>query len=248
MNLRYITCSDPRENLNLYDVIDLLKISPLAELGIQAHPSAMSVDKPRWKWFDDLLYIVECTIPQPNIALHINYQWSDEICGEGNWPVDIQPFLRKEHLFTGKPVVSRIQLNIGDGTTKFNAQKLSELISYHHDMEFVLPYNEKVAPQIEQLKSTGTKFKLLFDGSYGAGKSPENWQKPVYDNIQFGYAGGMSPENVIKNLNKISQILPRNYKTWIDAEGQLRTNGAMDLNKARAYLNNALKWNQMNTK
>ena len=80
MRLRYITCSDPRENLNPKDVIDLLKISPLAELGVQAHPSAMSFGYPRFDWLKKLLDMAKDLQTPINLALHVNYKWCDKIC------------------------------------------------------------------------------------------------------------------------------------------------------------------------
>ena len=58
----------------------------------------------------------------------------------------------------------------------------------------------------------------------------------------------MSPDNIEHNLIKISGILPREYDTWIDAEGQLRRAGFFNIDLARNYLLNALKWKQSNIK
>lgn len=249
MRLRYITCSDPRENLNPKDVIDLLKISPLAELGVQAHPSAMSFGCPRFDWLKKLLDMAKDLQTPINLALHVNYKWCDKIC-MGKIPGEIKFFLNKRHSITHKPLIARIQLNIGDGTYEFYPQNLSNVIcGMQQDYEFIFPFNNRVKKRIELLPRK-SKFNLLFDGSYGAGIPPEKWEKPAYDNRQFGYAGGLSPDNVYENLNKISNILPKDYETWIDAEGQLRDiyTGSFNLDLARNYLTNAIEWNNQNCK
>lgn len=248
MKLRYITCSDPREDLKPSDVIDLLKTSPLAEIGVQIHKSVAKWGKQRALWFDTLLKQSANLKTPVNIAMHVNYEWCDEMCS-GNIPSEIAYFMSLKNKHTNAPLISRIQLNIGDATYQFDAHKLFKLISVLRDYEFILPFNPHVISEIKQLKTTGAKFNLLFDGSYGAGISPEKWQKPVFNDVQFGYAGGISPKNVEENLNKISNILPQDYETWIDAEGQLRGNKwVFNLNLARDYLNRAIKWNNTHTK
>lgn len=249
MNLRYITCSDPRENLSPISVVDLLRSSPLAELGIQAHPSAMAHGKPRYVWTQRVCEIAKDSRTPVNIALHVNYKWCDEICS-GVVPSEIKSFLKHKNSYNFQPVVSRIQLNIGDYTNKFDAEKLARVIKSWKKFEVILPYNKYTQSKIEELKKTGAQFSLLFDGSYGAGVSPEKWDKPAYDDVAFGYAGGLSPFNVRDNLDKISGVLPADYDTWIDAEGRLRdiTTGAMDISLAREYLNNALAWHKQHSK
>ena len=247
MQLRYITMSDPRENLSIEGTIELLQISPLAELGIQAHPSAMSIGMPRNKWMNALLDSVENLRNQPNLALHVNYEWCDYMTN-GLIPDEIAGWIGRKNTKTKKPLINRIQLNIGDNTTSFKIDKVIGLFKCFPDREFIFPFNQKVKQQIDALREFSTNFKLLFDSSYGIGKSPNHWDTPVYNDVQFGYAGGMSPDNVEHNLNKISKILPQKYKTWVDAEGQLRRAGSFDIELARNYLLNALKWNLFNTK
>ena len=245
MHLRYITMSDPRENLSIEETIKLLQISPLAELGIQAHKSAMIVGMPRNEWMNNLLDAVESLTIQPNLALHVNYEWCDYM-SNGLIPSEIAGWLSRKNNKSNKSLIKRVQLNIGDNTTTFVPNKIIGLFKCFPDCEFIFPFNQNTKPQIYELKKFSTKFKLLFDASYGIGRSPEHWDTPVYKDIQFGYAGGMSADNVEYNLNKISGILPQEYDTWIDAEGQLRRAGLFDIELARNYLLNALRWKQSN--
>jgi hypothetical protein len=170
---------------------------------------------------------------------------------EGIVPNELNWWLRVPNAYTGQPVVKRVQLNIGDYSNKFDVEKLSMLINKHANQEFIFPWNERVAKKIEALKQTGTKFSLLFDGSYGAGIEPDSWREPVYKDIPNGYAGGLGPGNVIKNLDKISTIVPKDYTTWIDAEGKLRdpkTTKSFTLELAEKYIENAIAWYNQHTK
>ncbi len=61
---------------------------------------------------------------------------------------------------------------------------------------------------------------VLFDLSHGAGILPEAWP-PISIPVSVGYAGGLSPDNVAGELEKIAAVAKG--KTWIDAETRLRS-------------------------
>lgn len=244
MKLRYITCSDPREDISVQSILNFASKYPMSELGIQAHYGPMSQNHGRNIWFNKIIDLSKDMITPPNLALHVNYLWCDYMC-EGIIPEELSKWIYATNIHTGQPVIKRIQLNIGDSTFTFNTPKLANLIKDHSKQEFIFPYNEHNAPKIEKLKETGAKFSLLFDGSYGAGISPDKWNKPVYEDIPNGYAGGLGPDNVSENLDKINEILPNDYVTWIDAEGRLRdksTTHSFTLELAEKYIQNAIKW------
>ena len=250
MKLRYITCSDPREDIPVESMLNFITKYPISEIGVQAHPGPMSFNQSRNKWFDQIVKAAQNMPSPPNIALHINYHWCDYMC-EGIVPNELNWWLRVPNAYTGQPVIKRVQLNIGDYSNKFDVEKLSMLINKHDNQEFIFPWNESKAKKIEALKQTGTKFSLLFDGSYGAGIEPDSWREPVYKDIPNGYAGGLGPGNVIKNLDKISTIVPKDYTTWIDAEGKLRdpkTTESFTLELAEKYIENAIAWYNQHTK
>jgi hypothetical protein len=84
----------------------------------------------------------------------------------------------------------------------------------------------------------------MYDSSYGYGICPDRWNPPVYNDRNMGYAGGLSPENVAQNLEKISQVVPKDYTTWIDAEGKLMkpNSRTWDMKNVTNYVKNALAW------
>lgn len=250
MKLRYITCSDPREDIPIESILNFSEKYPISEIGVQAHVGPMSEKESRNVWFNKLIEYAKNLENAPNIALHVNYLWCDYMC-LGSVPNELSGWISARNTHTGKPVVKRIQLNIGDRTFSFNSSKLAKLIKQYSDQEFILPWNPNTAQQIQELKKTHTNFSLLFDGSYGTGIEPDEWQKPVYKCVPNGYAGGLGPDNVAQHLNKISKILPKNYATWIDAEGKLRdykTTGAFTLELAEKYMQNAIAWYNQHTK
>ena len=249
MIIKYITCSDPHEDVSHSDVLRLLRYAPQVEIGMQALPASMSTGKPRNKWFNGLLQLVQNIDMRLNVAVHVNYQWCDEICS-GKIPGEIQQWMGMRRAFERTPVIKRWQLNIGDNTKNWDTRAVAKLISDHPEHEFIFPYNDTVRNKIDELNKTGVPFSLLYDSSYGYGKLPEQWNPPVYDNHMMGYAGGLSPENIAENLDKIAQQVPENYRMWIDAEGRLMRPGTREFDPQRAltYIKNTLAWNKQHIK
>lgn len=248
MNLRYITCSDIREDVPVRDAIELLNISPKVELGIQAHPSAMSRGMPRFEWFTELIRKSREANALCNIALHVNYDWCSKICNNPNWgfPSELSQYIGRVPYGKSEPLIRRWQFNIGDSTHGFDAEKLASFTKLRSPLhEFIFPYNDKTRNYVSDLSEfKRSRFSLFYDSSYGIGKLPEKWSAPVYKNRPMGYAGGLGPDNVADNLEKIAAVCPQNYTTWIDAEGQLMKPGTrqFDIERAARYVQNALDW------
>ena len=247
MRLRYITCSDIRENIPVNKAIDLLRTSSKTELGIQAHYPSMNSGMPRRIWLDEILKMSDTFCKPLNVALHVNYDWCSEFCS-GNIPTELKSLLDRKHKNKGEPIIKRWQLNLGDGTIIPDVRAISEIIKSYPYQEFIFPYNDnpKLQNFVQELNDTGVKFSLLFDASYGAGISPSSWNAPVYQQHPQGYAGGLSPDNVIENLDKITKVAGNRTDIWIDAEGKLMKPGTriFDLERAGNYIRNALSWEQ----
>lgn len=242
MILDKITCSDMREYNAIDDIIELGKRYPMAEFAIQAHPSKFSAHMPRYVWFDTLLHAVRAN--DVNIAMHVNSEWRTEIC-RGNIPYELKRMwnLRRHN---GRPAIGRIQININGGVEKyrFYANKVAEIISAYPDIEFIFQYTPAQIKRVRALNKTGAAFSLLYDASGGRGISPDGWCPPVMPNHKMGYSGGLSPENVTKNLNQINDVLSAEYETWIDAEGKLKDpeTKQFDIARAAQYVDNAFRW------
>ncbi|MBD5388648.1 hypothetical protein HDR63_00115 [bacterium] len=250
MNLRYITCSDMREDVSLRDAIALLSLSPRVELGIQAHAEAMDFGTARYDWLDALLTQSARMARPLNIAIHVNYDWCSQMVAAGaqkyKWPGPIQNLFHRTGR-NGAPLIRRWQLNIGDGTPGIRWPDLVGVCRAFADRELIFPYNTQnpVTQKINRLHQVpGCAFSLLYDASYGAGISPDAWYAPAFADRPMGYAGGLSPDNVADNLEKIRAVCPADYTTWIDAEGQLMTphTRRFDIHRATRYVLAALDW------
>jgi len=76
----------------------------------------------------------------------------------------------------------------------------------------------------------------LFDLSHGGGVLPEDWPKP-FPNVMCGYAGGLGPNNLQQQLEKISALVG-DHPIWIDMETNVRSDNDLqfDLEKVEACL------------
>lgn len=247
MKLRYITCSDPREHNTLNEIVELAKL-PHAEIAVQCHPSKMSAGMPRNVWFNDVLRVAR-NERNMNLAIHINMEWADSICAKGVIPDIILNWMQITRLFN-KPIIKRVQLNMPWATAiNINPDAVAQIIHDFPKHEFIFQYNKNTKDAIEKLHQTGAKFSLLFDASGGKGIAPSAWQKPVYETHPMGYSGGISPENVVDNLEKINCLVPENQKIWIDAEGKLKSGEKTETEKpkfdvelAKLYVTRANNW------
>ena len=243
MKLRYITCSDPRENVAVETLLRLSQLDPIVEIAVQAHPSKMSADMPRNQWFNRLLRESLYMPTAPNLAVHVNMEWCDNFC-RGILAPEIKNWLLLTRT-DGSPVIRRWQINIyGSKTKLFNTAEIAKLLKTFSNNEFIFQYGSYEYNRIHRLDKTGINFSVLYDTSGGAGKLAKNWGPPLFDAHSQGYAGGLSPENVTENLNKIAKVAGPREDVWIDAEGKLKNPDTkkFDVNKAKQYITAALKW------
>jgi hypothetical protein len=81
----------------------------------------------------------------------------------------------------------------------------------------------------------------FFDRSHGAGVSPEAWPEPIAD--YCGYAGGLGPENIEHELERIEAVVGERT-IWIDMETRVRSKAGVifDPDKVVACLEKAARW------
>lgn len=81
----------------------------------------------------------------------------------------------------------------------------------------------------------------LFDLSHGAGLLPDEWPRSIAGSY-CGYAGGLSPENVSEQLDRIVEGVDGPF--WVDVETRLRSGDdrVFDLHKVESFLTAASEW------
>ena len=260
MQLKHITCSDPREFNDIHDIVELGQISPRVEIAVQMHPSKASPGMPRNQWFNELIdYVIIDQIDDVNLAVHVNQEWCAEICRTGEIPQELRRFFY-ERRFANWPVIKRWQLNMSKNVAdNINVRALRKLFAHHPENDFIIQYNDNTQEAAKKLYDAHARFSVLYDASGGRGLSPTGWGAPVFTGVAQGYSGGLSPENVAENLDKIARVavlpnvrydekhkpvysLQERRDIWIDAEDKLKTDDKFDIARAKEYIINAENW------
>jgi hypothetical protein len=84
---------------------------------------------------------------------------------------------------------------------------------------------------------------ILFDRSHGTGVLSGTWPAP-YRTIATGYAGGLGPDNLQEQLDRINRVVPVNVPIWVDMETKLRSpdNLTFDLDKCQRVVEITERW------
>ncbi len=132
----------------------------------------------------------------------------------------------------------RIQLNLkfGDVEGKYDPAELVARVKESPQWQFILQYTPEkqgLLPLFSDVKNHA----VLFDASAGRGINPGAWDAPLSGHF-CGYAGGLNPDNVGKNLEMIARAAA-GHVTWIDMETGVRTDDKFDFAKVNRVLKTA---------
>lgn len=241
MKIKYVTCSGADENTRIPNLLKLMEDYPVGEIGIQVSADKASKEMPRYDWILKLAENIQNSQSDIRAALHVNKEWVQEFCDGFVAPeLDRYMGLRKSD---GTPVFARVQLNIFVGREKTpNVDKVIETLNLFPKHRFIFSYNVPNASFIKELYDKGVVFDNLYDFSFGEGHEPESRGPVVFPDRLQGYAGGLSPDNIYEELDKISKVVPKDAEIYIDAQGHLADNKIFSISKARKFITNTLKW------
>lgn len=126
----------------------------------------------------------------------------------------------------------RIQLNLkyGDVEGKYDPAALVARVKEFPQWQFIIQYTPEKQGLLPLLKDV-PNHAVLFDASAGRGIVPDSWPAPLPGHF-CGHAGGLTPENVGKNLESISRVAAGQV-IWIDMETGVRTDNKFDVAKVR---------------
>ena len=112
---------------------------------------------------------------------------------------------------------NRLQINSHGERFSPDLRELS--LDLDHVCQIILQCDEVNNAWVLASHGKCVRFTVLFDASGGNGVIPDVWPQANFSPV--GYAGGLSPENIMQHLGDIS--LASNYHNfWIDAESSLR--------------------------
>lgn len=238
MFIERVTITGADDNTDIKDLFELTKKYPFVEWGILFSPSREGLSRyPSIYWIEKLYNESKVFISEElKCSAHLCGDYSRQVIEEGISSKYLSKVKSASHLF------KRIQLNFNSQNTSVNFDKLK----YVFDNTFIpliFQYNksnkEICDKIIDYLHKTypiySNKANFLYDGSGGRGVIPEQW-KDVIPYFFTGYAGGLNPNNIEEELNKINSVANINADIWIDTETGVRTDDKLDLDKVDKFL------------
>ena len=245
MFLKTMVCSGINEKNDITDAIDFLKKYKNAEFGVQCSPKKAGYHTPRFEWLQELLNKLNEQKIENKIALHLNEGFVVSFC-DGKIPGEILDLLNIGH------AVGRLQLNFKIGREAFANGKIPNIKTLKKTMEtvvlhpIILSASQSNLSFIHKAYHQNLKFDVLYDDSFGEGIAPHMRKPPLFKDVFQGYAGGLSPENVVEELSKIEKLAKGSV--FIDAEGKLKQDGCFSFDKAEKFIQNAFDSQKENTK
>ena len=237
-----VTVTGADDSVDINKMFEIQEKYPFVEWGILLSEKYSLGDGagrfPSKKWLQELINSNSISRTKLNLSGHICGKWvTKTLLGEF-------------------PCLETIHGNFPDYFTRFQLNTHAELHKVDFDkLDLVLKkLRSNVQSVIFQLdgvndimvpmwKRNHRNISGLFDLSHGAGILPSAWPKPI-EGMYCGYAGGLSPDNVIEQLEKIVIANGDDKETWIDAETLLRSpdNRTFDLDKVVQFLENSKKY------
>jgi hypothetical protein len=214
MKLKYVTFTGADAFTSVKELQAISKEYPSVEWGILLSKSGMGL-KPRYP--DRAVLDAIAGADGLKLSGHLCGAWMRNMIKSGTLDKDgIGPIWDK---------LSRVQLNFS------GAEALaSEEIRLQEDKGFILQSGGVPLP----LQFNGGKFDVLYDGSGGRGILARDWPYALAGKF-CGYAGGLNPENISKQLQNITAAA-EGAEFWIDFESGVRTDDKFDLTKVRKIL------------
>ncbi|MFN3827523.1 MAG: hypothetical protein ACK4NR_07855 [Micavibrio sp.] len=220
MNLKYCSLTGADDAVNPEDLVNISSQFPFAEWAILLLRARAGQPRfPTISWIEGF----KSKATGLNKAMHL---CDDAFLGFIARDAEVMDIMKG---------FQRIQLNLkfGDVEGKYDPAEIVARVKESPEWQFILQYTPEKQGLLPAFKDV-PNHAVLYDASAGRGISPNSWDAPL-DGHFCGYAGGLNPENVNKNLEMISRAAA-GHVTWIDMETGVRTNDQFDLAKVRQVL------------
>lgn len=229
MNLDRVTITGADDSIDPLALVELTNEFPYVEWGLLF--SATHQGKPRWPsngWIKKLLSL---NVKLP-LSLHLCGKYVRDLVIKGKFT-----FIEENSEIWD--VAQRIQLNFHGEYHKACLELPTILNKY--EKQYILQMDGVNNNLLSNPLFNEHSIVPLFDISGGNGILPDEWPAPIAE--YSGYAGGLSPDNLNTQLNKIWNVVG-NHRIWIDVETRVRSDDdrVLDLNRVHNFLSIAYKF------
>jgi hypothetical protein len=117
----------------------------------------------------------------------------------------------------------RIQINSANGIDQVDLPGLTRLIAKNADKQIILRIRDRNLEVADALVTQGISCSTLFDESEVQEPAQRKWPKGLKRFAGCGYAGGLGPDNIYKQLTPILNAAQSAERWWVEIDSSLRT-------------------------
>ena len=117
----------------------------------------------------------------------------------------------------------RIQINSTDRIDQVDLSGLARLIEKNPEKEMILRVRDRNLEVADALVTAGISCSTLFDESELQEPAQKKWPKGIKRFSGCGYAGGLGPDNIYKQLSPILNAAQSAERWWVEIDSGLRT-------------------------
>lgn len=209
-----VTLTGADDSVEPTKLLELSKQFPFVEWGILIGSRAGVSRFPSYRWLMRLRDAVDENDATMKLSLHICGEPLRNMLEQGALDVEGSvveglPWKRSQLNFHGEPITLKQAYNCAS--------------AMYHDWfadEIIVQLDGENDWFVDALKAEGfPRISGLYDKSHGGGVLPDEWPKPN-PHWEVGYAGGLGPENVGRELQQIAKVAD-GHRFWIDMETRL---------------------------
>ncbi len=229
MKISKVTMTGADDSIDPEKLLELSKTYPFVEWGILLSRSSFGSNRfPSLRWMNELTYYAT---KFPHI---INF--SGHLCGAYVREILLGKFFVENEVGAVPVLFRRYQINTHGQPHEVFFAGLWKILQENPSKEFIFQYDNINTEAFDSCSEKYKNVSALFDLSHGAGILAEDWPKPLTE-VKCGYAGGLSPENIIDQLKRIEDKVG-DKEIWIDMETHIRSDHdrLFDLKKVETVL------------
>jgi hypothetical protein len=238
MKLDRVTITGGDDSIPPEALVSYSRTYPWVEWGILLSRSQVAVPRfPSIAWVESLAGIA--FEEQMALSGHLCGAWVRNLCrGDFSFAVE-RP--------TIADAFDRIQLNFHAIAHTVNPDALVAGLKVLRPRNgYILQFDGVNDEIMRTLQDTGIPAAPLFDRSGGKGVLPKEWP-PMHPTFEYaGYAGGLSPTNVLDELTRIEAAVGDGDRSrvWIDVETHVRSDNdrLFDLDLVEKFLEAVAPW------
>lgn len=220
MKLKHVTITGVSGTHQISTCLELSRQFPFVEWGVLLSRSS-NEDRPRYPGFYTALDIIDSLVGDRvdvNAAVHLCGALATDVMEHGPLSRVLLPFVTDLGV--------RVQVNLPESTCRnANTDAFEALFRRWPNTHFIFQHNNATEGIVRDF-ATSKHGRFLQDASGGRGVETP-WFKPLAplacnSQLRYGFAGGITPDNIEFKLQQLNELIPDDAAVWIDMESGVR--------------------------